>query len=450
MFDEKMTDSFDVLAEREMAKAFRYYNYVREFYGYLCDSLDLMFEDDCDEFDPAYAPAEKEFPPAEGIDENSTAKEKSLDQMARAIRAYETMQTIVAVLDEDGAEKAEQARGMLQDTHKFALTSIAEWFPKPSIWHEFEKYAQKRLDEYSGNAQCAALLMEPLSLEKAIRDIFVVQKKSLEKFLPKKIAELKKLRSEMETSYKGNADWASRLRRGELAILAARPGVGMKTFALNVAENVALDGGKGVVYFNLDNCNVRRSEQLLCQRANVDYSKVHEGSLDKAETKMLLTAAAEILHSKLRVENAADMNLAEISQKARLYRQLKSLDILIIDYLQLLKVQSCTNRAESLKRATWALKNLAMELNISILLLCQLSRRSTTEQERPQLSDFTEIPGVTQEADAVWILDRAYTRTHCEADRETAELVIVNPTDNSAKNIPLHFTHKRGFTLGEG
>ena len=446
MFEDKMTDSFEALAEKEMAVAFRYYNYVREFHGYLCDSLDLVFEDDCGDFDPAYAPAEKEFPPAEGIDENSTAKAVALDKMTRTIHAYETMRTIVAVLDKDGVENAAKKRGMLQDTHKFALTSIAEWFPKPSIWHEFDEYAQKQLDEQSGDAQCAALLMEPLSLESAIHKIFVKQKKCLEKFLPQKIGQLKKLQAEMENFYKGKADWSSRFRRGELTVLAARPGVGMKTFALNVAENVALDDGKGVVYFNLDNSGVQRGEQLLCQRANVDYCKIREDSLDKTETQMLVTAVGEMIHSHLRIEDAADMSLTELAQKARLYKQLKVLDVLIIDYLHLLKVRSSVNRAESLRMAIWTLKNLAMELHISILLLCPLSRKNSAEQERPQLSDFIEVAGVTQEADAVWLLDRAYTRTHRDEDCDKAELAIVKIADNSTKNIPLHFTRKRGFT----
>jgi hypothetical protein len=190
MIEEKM-------AEEEMNKAFRYYNYVREFYGYLCDSLDLVFEDDCCEFDPAYAPAEKEFPFAEGIDENSTAKAIAFDKMVRAIRAYETMQTIVAVLDKDGVEKAANNRGMMQDPHKFALTSIGEYFPTTTLWREFEEPAQKRLGKYADDAQSAIMLMEPLSLESAIHKIFAEQKECLEKFLPQKIEELKKVQSKV-------------------------------------------------------------------------------------------------------------------------------------------------------------------------------------------------------------------------------------------------------------
>ncbi len=181
MFENKMTDDFEAFAKEELNKAFRYYNYVREFYGYLFDSLDLVFEDDYNEFDPAYAPAEKEFPPAEGVDE-----------LSRAIRAYETMQTIVAILDKDSVEKAARNRGMLQDTHKFALTSIGEYFPTTTLWREFEEPAQKLLAKYADDAHSAIMLMEPLSLESAIHKIFTEQKECLEKFLPQKIEELKK------------------------------------------------------------------------------------------------------------------------------------------------------------------------------------------------------------------------------------------------------------------
>ena len=195
MFEDEKGFSYKTLAEKEMNKAFRYYNYVREFYGYLCDSLDLFFEEGCDEFDPAFAPAEKEFPPAEGVDE-----------MARAIHAYETLQTMVKILDEDIIEEAVQERGMLQDSHKFALTSIAEYFPTTSLWREFEEHAQKQLDKYANDAQSAVALMEPLSLESAIHKIFAEQKECLERFLPQKIEELKKL----QNSHKGRLKYEDR------------------------------------------------------------------------------------------------------------------------------------------------------------------------------------------------------------------------------------------------
>ena len=190
MFEDEKGFSYKTLAEMEMSKAFRYYNYVREFYGYLCDSLDLVFEEGCDEFDPAFAPAEKEFPPA-AVGDDSSANAVTLDNMARAVRAYEAMQEIVKQFDEDVIGDTAELRGMMQDSHKFALTSIAEYFPTTSLWREFDESAQKQLDKYANDAQSAVALMEPLSLESAIHKIFLEQKDCLENFLPQKIEKLR-------------------------------------------------------------------------------------------------------------------------------------------------------------------------------------------------------------------------------------------------------------------
>ncbi|MBR2899698.1 MAG: hypothetical protein IKC23_08800 [Fibrobacter sp.] len=178
----------------ELSKAFRYYNYVREFYGYLFDSLDLEFEEGDDEFDPARAPAEKEFPETEGLDKNNP-KAVANDKLSRAIAAYERMQEIVALIDEAKCKEMEDRRGILQDTHKFALTSIAEWFPTSSLWREFSENAQKWLNKYADEAQGDMRIMEAGMLEDDIRRVFALQKECLEKFLPEKIQELKSLKN---------------------------------------------------------------------------------------------------------------------------------------------------------------------------------------------------------------------------------------------------------------
>ena len=447
MFEDGFLEDSETMSFNEMDKAFYYYDYVREFYGYLCNSLDLAFEDGCDRFDPDYAPAAEKFPSAEGVGGYSNAKEKTLDSMSRAIRAYETMQTIVGKLDKETVDKAVGDRGMMQDIHKQALTCIAELFPKPRIWDEFDSSAQTVL-------YCDALdtilqmKSEPSSLESAIHRIFVVQKECLEKFLPKKIELLKRIQAEIESSYKGRMDWSSHLHNGKLAVLVARPEVALKTLALNIAENIALDDGKCVVYFNL-NYSDKCDEQILCHRAVVDYQKIHGDSLDNFKTEMLMMAFGEIWHSHLHIENPTHLDLTALMRKARLYKRLKELDVLIVDYLHLLDVRFSTNWDETRKMATWTLKNLAKELNIPILLLCPLRRKESNEDWKDLLSDLTEISGITQEADFVWIVDQAYRRTQHEEDREKADVTIVKIPDKTAKRIPLRFTNERGFTSVE-
>lgn len=189
------TINFTVKAAKELEKAFRYYNYVREFYGYLLDSIGWTLEPEDSSFNPATAPAEKVFLP--GVDEKlATSEQVAADKCARAIAAYERMIEIVTAWS---VEKYEEEKGKrewgLQDPEKFALTSIAEILFMPAIWYEFDERSQKELAKLGDDAQSAVMLMEPLMLEDAIGGIFVRQKSCLEKFLPRKLEELKNLRA---------------------------------------------------------------------------------------------------------------------------------------------------------------------------------------------------------------------------------------------------------------
>lgn len=186
-----------VKTTNEVKYAFRYYNYVREFYGYLLDSIGWTLEPEDTNFDPATAPAEKVF--ASTIDEKTaTSEQVAADKCARAIAAYERMLEIISAWS---VEKYEQEKGKrewgLQDPEKFALTSIAELLFMPSIWHKFDEHSENALKKLADDAQSAVMLMEPLMLEDAIGKIFTKQKKCLEKFLPEKLKELKELQAKI-------------------------------------------------------------------------------------------------------------------------------------------------------------------------------------------------------------------------------------------------------------
>ena len=187
------TISFATKAAKELQKAFRYYNYVREFYGYLLDSIGWTLEPEDTSFNPAMAPAEKAFPP--GVDEKiATSKEIAADKCARAIAAYERMIEIVSAWSVEKYEQEKEKREWgLQDPEKFALTSIAEMLLMPAIWHEFDARSQKELAKLGDDAQSDVMLMEPLMLEDHISKLFAKQKGCLEEFLSQKLEELKGL-----------------------------------------------------------------------------------------------------------------------------------------------------------------------------------------------------------------------------------------------------------------
>lgn len=183
-------------ATKELQKAFRYYNYVREFYGHLMDSIGLNLEPESKSFDPATAPAEKEFPPT--VDEkNSLPSLVSLDKVNCAIRAYERMIKIVAALSNEDYETGVKACAILHDSEKLSLTFIAEVLLVPSLWREFDEHSQDTLHELADETRGFVILEELQMLEESIGNIFKRQKACLEEFLPRKLEELKKLHAEI-------------------------------------------------------------------------------------------------------------------------------------------------------------------------------------------------------------------------------------------------------------
>lgn len=192
------TISNAVKAANEQQKAFRYYNYIREFYGYLLDSIGWTLEPEDTSFNPATAPAEKVFPAT--IDEKITSSEQvAADKVARAIQAYERMIEIISAWSVEKYEQEKDKREWgLQDPEKFALTSIADMLLMPAIWYEFDKSSQKVLAKLANDAQSDVMLMEPLLLEDHISKLFVKQRGRLEDFLPQKLEELKNLLAKIE------------------------------------------------------------------------------------------------------------------------------------------------------------------------------------------------------------------------------------------------------------
>lgn len=147
------TISNAVKAANEQQKAFRYYNYIREFYGYLLDSIGWTLEPEDTSFNPATAPAEKVFPAT--IDEKNTSSgQVAIDKVKRAIQAYERMIEIISAWSVEKYEQEKDKREWgLQDPEKFALTSIADMLLMPAIWYEFDKSSQKVLAKLANDAQ---------------------------------------------------------------------------------------------------------------------------------------------------------------------------------------------------------------------------------------------------------------------------------------------------------
>ena len=230
------------------------------------------------------------------------------------------------------------------------------------------------------------------------------------------------------------------LQNSDLIILAARPGVGKTSFALTVAANAAIKYGKNVAFFSLEMDGMQLAQRLLCSQAQVDQSRLRNGKLNHDEMKKLIAAVTPINQSPLFVDDNADLGIMELMSKARQLKHKGHLDLLIIDYLQLMKTGKEENRAVAIGAISRGLKILAKELSIPVIALAQLSRKVEEKgRERPQLSDLRESGSIEQDADMVWFVEREFVQTHKDEDRYKARLIVAKHRNGSVKDIDMSF-----------
>ena len=191
----------------------------------------------------------------------------------------------------------------------------------------------------------------------------------------------------------------SGLQRGDLIIIAARPSMGKTAFSLNIAQNAAMrpqrNGEKTVVgIFSLEMSNEQLVNRLLCSQARVDAHRLRSGHLSKDEWRRLAVAVGELAETKIYLDDTPGISVLEMRAKARrLKNEQKSLDLLIIDYLQLMSGRGRQeSRQQEVSQISRELKMLAKELNVPLVALSQLSRapETRTGSHKPQLSDLRE------------------------------------------------------------
>lgn len=197
------------------------------------------------------------------------------------------------------------------------------------------------------------------------------------------------------------------LKPGELVILAARPGVGKTAFALNVAVNVAM-GGKTVAIFSLEMDAPLIAKRMLAYRSGVTFDEMDSlGGLKGDASVRLMTAFRNLSEAKIYIDDFRQNTPNDILSKCRRLKREKGLDLVIVDYLQLMKgssSKSFESRQVEVSEMSRMMKIYAGELGVPILALCQMSRGAVQRKELPQLSDLRESGSIEQDADVVLFL----------------------------------------------
>ncbi|PPC87702.1 MAG: replicative DNA helicase [Hyphomicrobium sp.] len=214
------------------------------------------------------------------------------------------------------------------------------------------------------------------------------------------------------------------LQRSDLIILAGRPSMGKTALATNIAYNVAkahklgdpkpdgtretTDGGI-VGFFSLEMSSEQLATRILAEQAEISSEKIRRGMIDETEFRKLSGVAAEMSRIPLYIDQTGGITVAQLSARARKLKRQHGLDLLVVDYLQLLSgsKRNDGNRVQEITEITTGLKALAKELTVPIIALSQLSRQvENREDKRPQLSDLRESGSIEQDADVVMFVYR--------------------------------------------
>lgn len=234
------------------------------------------------------------------------------------------------------------------------------------------------------------------------------------------------------------------LNRSDLVIIGARPAMGKTSFALNLARNVAVYAKKRVLFFSLEMSKEQLAQRVLSTEARVQSTKFRTGNLSPDEWQRIAEASVFLSDVELFFDDTANITVPEMKARAR---QVKNVDCIIIDYLQLMSSSKKTdNRVQEVSEITRSLKMMAKDLNIPVVTCAQLARRTDTDKgrsHRPQMSDLRESGSIEQDADIILMLYREdYYKNAGDTPPEDikvdeAELIIAKNRHGPTETVPL-------------
>ena len=236
------------------------------------------------------------------------------------------------------------------------------------------------------------------------------------------------------------------LHGSQLIIIAARPAMGKTAFALNLATNVALNSGKPVALFNLEMGAEQLANRMLSSLGQVEGNKIATGKLMNEDWKRINEAISQLSEAKLYMDDTPGLTIGEIRSKCRrLASSDEGLGLVVIDYLQLITSSTNygTNRQQEVSDISRSLKTMALELNVPVIALAQLSRAvDSRENKRPIISDLRESGSIEQDADIVAFLyrDDYYNKEKVtDSNTSISEFIVAKHRNGPTKTIELLF-----------
>lgn len=252
----------------------------------------------------------------------------------------------------------------------------------------------------------------------------------------------------VETGFRDFDALTGGLHQGELIILAARPSMGKTALALNIAEHISIELSRQVLFVSLEMSRLELGDRLLCSRAEVNGQRLRNGQIGADERRRLVDQAAIVSQAPLIVDDTPSRTLSEIAAVARRLQAKAPLDMICIDYLQLIEPENPRDpRQEQVARIARRLKHLARDLKVPVVCLAQLNRQTEASRDnKPRLSHLRESGAIEQDADVVMFVHREeYFATNEEERAQLAgkaEIIIAKQRNGPIGDVPLTWLHK--------
>lgn len=232
----------------------------------------------------------------------------------------------------------------------------------------------------------------------------------------------------------------SGFQKGDMVLIAARPSMGKTTFALNIAEHAALREGKSVVIFSLEMSKEQLAYKLLCSEANVDMLKLRTGALEDKDWENIARATGPLSKAKIYIDDTAGVTVMEMRSKCRRIKMEYGIDLILIDYLQLMSGSNSESRQQEVSEISRSIKALAKEMECPVIALSQLSRAPEQRADhRPMLSDLRESGSIEQDADIVMFLYRDEYYNKETEDKNIAECILAKQRNGPVGTVKMAF-----------
>jgi len=274
-----------------------------------------------------------------------------------------------------------------------------------------------------------------------IREIVKSSFKTLEKLFEKK-----EMITGIPSGFKSLDHYTAGFQPSDLIIVAGRPSMGKTAICLNMAQYAAIEKRVPVAIFSLEMSKEQLVLRMLCSEAQVEGTRIRTGFLSESDWPKLTLAAGNLSDASIFIDDTPALTILELRAKARRLKGEHGLGLLIVDYLQLMRGRTMIeNRQQEISEISRSLKALAKELNIPVIAVSQLSRRSESrEDKRPQMSDLRESGAIEQDADLILFIyrDEVYNRSEDNPNRGKAEVIIGKQRNGPTGKVDMTFLDK--------